>query len=83
MIIEKQVRASTLQKKREEAREAKMGKIAGKSDWLRALAISLADDGQYIYQRLGEIARNWNHDKKTQAYMLNIHSNILDLQVHR
>lgn len=69
-------------KKREEASEAKMGEIAGKSDWLRALAISLAEDDQYIFQRLGEIARNWNHDKKAQVYMLNIHGNILNLQVH-
>lgn len=67
---------------KEEASEAKMGAIDNKSDWLRALSVSLAEDDEYIFQRLGEIARNWNHDEKVQSYMLNIHGNILDLQVH-
>lgn len=69
-------------KEREDASEAKMGKIENKSDWLRALSISLADDDEYIFQRLGEIARGWKHDQKARTYMLNIHGNILNLQVH-
>jgi hypothetical protein len=69
-------------KMRENARQAKMGAIANKQDWLRALSVSLAEDDEYIFERLGEIARNWNHDEKAQRYMLKIHGNILNLQVH-
>lgn len=72
----------TSMREQEAASEAKMGTISNTSDWLRALSIYLAEDDQYICQKLGEIARNWSHDKVAQRYMKNIYDNILELKVH-
>jgi hypothetical protein len=69
-------------RKREEESEAKMGLINSKSDWLRALSVSLVDEDQYIFDRLKEIARGWSQDKKEQSYMIKILDNILNLQTH-
>src|SRR5574343_419664 len=67
-------------KNREKSIDDKIGNIESASDWLRALSISLADEDDYIFDRLIEIAHNWKHDAKAQKCMINIYGNIVELR---